>query len=277
MKIVKDFWSQFKTQLSSPGQQFQRLLLFLVAIFLATALSGCEVHKASDMLYWGSVPNEHALVRLKRAGIKAVVNVRTNSEKGRAVDARKMGINFYHIQSGIVLTPEAPELKRYLKILADPKNRPVYVCCNIGIDRTSYFVAAYRVAIEHWTVRQAAEEMKAHGVKLWWWTFNEYDDSLRANEAAIRKMARELGCPTYGTSYEDLGPCPCMNVNQKTLAVTGPRAWRKLSKAELLKEVNRDSEQKNRYGKVPNSRADGDREETGEERAVRSNKDNLRS
>jgi len=127
---------------------------------------------------------------------------------------------FYSIQSGVALTPQEPELRRYLNLICDPKNQPAYACCNIGIDRTSYYVAAYRIAVEGWTVRQAVDEMYSHGLKMWWITFREFEDSLRANEAFLRQTAHEMGCerPEYKSART---PCPCSNLDEVTFKSMG--------------------------------------------------------
>ncbi len=184
-------------------------------LLLPLVLSACQCHQASPILYWGSVPNEEGMKHLKSMGIKTIVNLRTNSHKGRHKFAHDLELNFYHIKTGVVLTPEEAELRKFLTIVCNPANQPVYVCCNIGIDRTSYYVAAYRVAMEGWTVKQATDEMLAHGLKAWWPTFKEYDDSLRANEAALRRIARQLGCPDMVTQ-KPAGICPCVRLGPLT-------------------------------------------------------------
>ncbi|MBI4533320.1 MAG: dual specificity protein phosphatase family protein [Candidatus Melainabacteria bacterium] len=186
-----------------------------VCLLLPIVLSACQCHQASPILYWGSVPNEEGMRQLKSLGIKTIVNLRTNSHKGRSKFASEIGLGFHHIKTGVVLTPEEAELRKFLTILCNPANQPVYVCCNIGIDRTSYYVAAYRVAMEGWTVKQATDEMLAHGLKAWWPTFREYDDSLRANEAVLRRIARQMKCPDI-VMQKSWGVCPCVRLGPLT-------------------------------------------------------------
>ena len=47
--------------------------------------------------------------------------------------------------------------------LADsrPSRQKVFVHCKRGADRTGVFVAAYRIAFDHWTPTQAMAEMNA--------------------------------------------------------------------------------------------------------------------
>ncbi len=193
-----------------------------IAVFFLVSLmvSGCGAHKASDVLYWGSVPNEEGMKILKTMGCKLIINLRTNSHKGRAKYANSLGIKMEHINCGVVKTPEEKELRRFITLVADPKNHPVFLSCNVGIDRTSYFVAAYRIAVEGWTVPQALAEARVHGLKKWWPTFREYEDSLRSNEALMRRLAKEF--PSHYVAYDASKlPCPCFELNKKTLELVG--------------------------------------------------------
>jgi protein tyrosine phosphatase (PTP) superfamily phosphohydrolase (DUF442 family) len=157
-------------------------------------LSACEVHQASPVLYWGEVPRAKELPKLKSLGIKSIVNLRTNSLPKKSEIAHQLGLKVFHIKTGVFLTPEAPEIKQFLEILCNPDNQPVFVCCTLGTDRTGYYLAVYRMAVEGWTIEQAYAEMNQHGLKHWWPTFTQYDDSLRSNEAFIRSFASKLAC-----------------------------------------------------------------------------------
>lgn len=189
----------------------ERLCAVLCCLLMSFLLCSCECRRASPILYWGCVPNEEEMKVLKAMGIKTIINLRTNSHKGRTELAQNLGLNFYHIKTGVALTPELPEIRKFLTIISDPANRPTFVCCNIGIDRTAYYVAVYRMAFEGWTVQQAEDEMLAHELKQWWYTFTKYKNSLRANEAAIRRIARELDCP-YFPQENSKGVCPCVQL-----------------------------------------------------------------
>lgn len=164
------------------------------ALLFSCGLSGCEIHQASPVLYWGGVPRAKDLPQLKAMGIKSIVNLRTNSLPKKSEIAHQLGLKVFHIKTGVFLTPEAPEIKQFLEILCNPENQPVFVCCTLGTDRTGYYLAVYRMAVEGWTIEQAYAEMNQHGLKHWWPTFTQYDDSLRSNEAFIRSFASKLAC-----------------------------------------------------------------------------------
>ncbi len=207
--------------------------ILLMVLLTVGSLAACQTHKASKMLYWGCVPTEEGLRYLKQAGVKCVVNFRTNGEVKKTKLAEELGLHFYHIQTGVFKTPEEKDLRKYLTILCDPKNQPAYVCCNIGIDRTSYYVAAYRVAMEGWTVEQASNEMIAHKVKQWWPTFVQYKDSLRTHEPFMRRLVRELGYEV-GTHADICSTCPCSKEEMADMAKMAQELQCKKSDGEGL-------------------------------------------
>ncbi len=217
-----------------------RLRTLFVGLMLAFMLCSCGAHQASPTLYWGAVPNEENLDRLKDLGFKLVINLRTNSHKGRTEYAEKNGIKFYHIKTGVAKTPEEAELRKFLNLVADPKNQPAFISCNIGIDRTSYYLAAYRIGVEGWTVKQALLEARIHGLKQWWPTFREYEDSLRSNEALIRRIAQTY--PKPHTHYDENRPCPCKDLNKHDYAMLGDYQEEKEAKvAAKLRALERRS------------------------------------
>ncbi|MBX9568908.1 MAG: hypothetical protein K2X77_08430 [Candidatus Obscuribacterales bacterium] len=231
-------------------QKANTIKTLLAGILIAFMLCGCGAHQASPFVYWGAVPNEENLDYLKHLGFKAVINLRTNSHKGRSEYAERNGLKFFHIKTGVVKTPEEAELKKFIGIVADPKNHPVFISCNIGIDRTSYYLAAYRIAVEGWTVKQALLEARVHGLKQWWPTFREYEDSLRSNEAMMRRVAGAF--PKQHIHYDEQQlPCPCKELNKHSYVLIGEYKKEKEAKVTaklraLEKKTTTDSESQNK-------------------------------
>ena len=55
----------------------------------------------------------------------------------------------------------------------NPKTK-IFVQCQLGADRTGVMIAAYRIADENWTPRQAIAEMKAFHLHFWLPHLNRY-------------------------------------------------------------------------------------------------------
>jgi len=64
--------------------------------------------------------------------------------------------------------PTDEQVAQFLFLLRDNPGQKVFVHCRFGDDRTSVFIAAYRMAIEKWTPEQALKEMYFFGFNGFW-------------------------------------------------------------------------------------------------------------
>ena len=121
--------------------------------------------KISDVLYRGDQPTRQGFRNLKKLGIKTVVNLRTfHSDRD---DLEGTGLQYVHIYSQ-AWHVEDEDVARFLKVVRDPKNQPVFVHCQQGADRTGLLVAAYRIADQGWTPKEAAKELEVFGYNTIW-------------------------------------------------------------------------------------------------------------
>jgi protein tyrosine/serine phosphatase len=132
----------------------------------------------------GSQPDEDALVMLKKAGVKMVVNLRHHSKNSPSpgssysffrrhsdddeIDeeretAERLGLKFINISLDGVNAPKIEDIDKFVALFADNENVPMYVHCLHGRERTGFMLAAYRMKIEAWTVEQAYKEMLQQG------------------------------------------------------------------------------------------------------------------
>ena len=92
----------------------------------------------NDWLYRGGQPSDKGFEKLKKAGIRTVVNFRNegkwiHSEKQK-VEALRMK---YVSLPWNIMRPVKPELlDEFFKVLDDPKNRSVFFHCEHGRDRS---------------------------------------------------------------------------------------------------------------------------------------------
>ena len=117
-------------------------------------------HRVSEALYRGAQPTDEGMRQLQGMGIRTVVNLRSfHSDRD---ELKGLDLRYEHIFMK-AWHPEREEVVRFLKIAADPGNRPVLVHCQYGADRTGLMCAIYRVALQGWTKAEAADEMKEGG------------------------------------------------------------------------------------------------------------------
>jgi len=124
-------------------------------------LSGVpNFHKVSDVLYRSAQPSSRGMKELERMGIKTIVNLRSFHSDRDEMKGTKMGYEHITMEAWHA---EEKEIVRFLKIVSDPKRRPVLVHCQHGADRTGTMCAVYRIAIQGWSKEEAIKEMTKGG------------------------------------------------------------------------------------------------------------------
>jgi len=143
-------------------------------------------HKVSGDLYRGGHPSAESLTRLKAMSIRTVVSLRAfNVHRDRL---EGLGLRYVHI-SFKPNHPEDEDVVRFLKVLEDPANRPVFVHCKWGTDRCGMMTAVYRIVVQGWTKERALSEMERLGYEEETWPeIRRYIEDLDA-EALRRKVA----------------------------------------------------------------------------------------
>ena len=122
--------------------------------------------KVSDHLFRGAQPHLYDLAELKKLGINTIVDLRAESPQTRnreRLKAESLGIHFDSIPVGGFSTPTSAQLAEFFKLLREAPPQTIFVHCEFGEDRTGVFIAAYRIAFDHWSPDQALAEMHAFG------------------------------------------------------------------------------------------------------------------
>lgn len=115
-----------------------------------------NLHRISKDLYRGAQPNAEGMKQLEKLGIKTVFNLRFIISDRRKI--KGTGLDYEHIRM-TTLYAKTSDVVRFLKVVTDPKQTPVYVHCRYGIDRTGTMCAAYRIVVQGWSKEEAIEEM----------------------------------------------------------------------------------------------------------------------
>ena len=118
--------------------------------------------EVSPTLFRGAQPTQQGFQRLAEMGISIVVDLRIRGRKGERKEVTSLGMRFVQIPWNC-FHPEDTDMARFLKLLHDNRGKKVFVHCQTGDDRTGMIIAAYRIAEEGWTAKEAMKEMEAYG------------------------------------------------------------------------------------------------------------------
>jgi protein tyrosine/serine phosphatase len=151
------------------------LMLLLVAGTLASSGSGPKrdasgtarvdienFGQVNDHLFRGSQPKGDNYRQLATIGIKTVIDLRSDFEASSKGDAERAGLQYINLPLEPKESPTAESAAKFLELVKNEANWPVYVHCAGGRHRTGSMVAVYRMEADHWTIDQAYDEMKQY-------------------------------------------------------------------------------------------------------------------
>ncbi|HUL15247.1 MAG TPA: hypothetical protein VLV88_04565 [Terriglobales bacterium] len=127
--------------------------------------------KISDSLFRGAQPRREAFVQLKQMGITMIVDLRAEDARKRKWERRQteaQGMRFASIPVSGWNAPTDAQVAQFLSLFQGDAKQRVFVHCHFGDDRTGVFVAAYRIAFDHWAADQAVREMYFFGFHGFW-------------------------------------------------------------------------------------------------------------
>lgn len=117
-------------------------------------------YKVTDNLYRGAQPQKTGIAELKKLGIKTIINLRLSNTDAGLIEGS--GIKYYFLPVN-TLSPDEYKFSRFLEIISDPANCPVFIHCRRGADRTGVAIALYRIKVQKWAVEDALNEMENGG------------------------------------------------------------------------------------------------------------------
>lgn len=119
--------------------------------------------RVNDAYYRGAQPEGRDYDDLAALGVKTVIDLTgDDADRSEPSMVKRAGMKLVRIPMSTHETPSAEKVARFLRIIEDPANQPVYVHCVGGRHRTGVMTAAYRIANEGWTADQAFSEMKQY-------------------------------------------------------------------------------------------------------------------
>jgi protein tyrosine phosphatase (PTP) superfamily phosphohydrolase (DUF442 family) len=126
--------------------------------------------KINERLYRGAQPATTGLGQLKQLGVTTVVNLRTShgAVSSERKKAEALGLRFLNIPVSGWAPPSDEQVAQFLSLFHDAPGEKILVHCKFGDDRTGVMIAAFRIAENHWTAKQAIQEMRLFGFHYHW-------------------------------------------------------------------------------------------------------------
>lgn len=149
-------------------------------------------------LWRGAQPTAEGFRQLERAGIKTVVNLRSDHDdlpllEGTGLKYLRIPMRAWNPFQGkdgqlalVLITLE--------RLLADPACRPVFLHCGEGRDRTGYVLATWRRLVQGWDADDAIAEMFDYRFNRLWFRNPGYVRNVDLNRIrALMDLAPQ--CP----------------------------------------------------------------------------------
>ncbi len=156
-------------------------------------LYGAFIHSPPEQvepdIYRGCDPKVKDIYVLHDKGFKSIVSLRLNPQNNKSRLCDKLGMKWFHIPTGVFLTPTFEQLDQFRVIVNDKKNLPCLVTCEVDMDRTGAYLAAYRLVDLHWSEEQIDQDFKKHHQKIWWPPFRAYQKDV-LNYARSKKQGQ---------------------------------------------------------------------------------------
>jgi protein tyrosine phosphatase (PTP) superfamily phosphohydrolase (DUF442 family) len=133
--------------------------------------------RVNENICTGGQPTLEQLAELKADGVRAVLNLRRPTEKqtprpgaeplpydaaAEAAEAERLGLRYFNIPVDSQAPTDA-QVDEFLKILADPQNRPLFIHCSTA-NRVGAFWMIHRVLVDKWALEDAEAEAKRIGL-----------------------------------------------------------------------------------------------------------------
>ncbi len=147
--------------------------------------------KVTDGVWRGAQPTAEGMATLKAMGVRTIVNLRALSSDRD--ELRGLGLDYVHLPS-TALVPDEEVVAAFLKVATDKARRPVFVHCQHGSDRTGVAIAAYRVAVQGWSMEKARRELPRFHFHEVFVPLERYLDSFDADRvrAAMERADPEV-------------------------------------------------------------------------------------
>ena len=110
----------------------------------------------------GAQPDGRDYEDLAALGVKMIIDLTKDGEPLEKEIVEGLGMKFVRIPMTTRQSPSGADLEKFLTLVNDPANQPIYVHCQGGRHRTGVMTAVYRMTTDGWSADKAFAEMKQY-------------------------------------------------------------------------------------------------------------------
>lgn len=132
--------------------------------------------QVTEFYYRGEQPKGDDYNRLAAIGVKTIIDLRNDPKDYAKTLTEQAGMKYINFPMSDKDYPAPDAASRFLSIVNDQENQPVYVHCAGGRHRTGAMTAVFRMTMQGWDAERAYDEMK------------EYDFYTRWGHKAMKKF-----------------------------------------------------------------------------------------
>jgi protein tyrosine/serine phosphatase len=124
--------------------------------------------KVTDFYFRGAQPKEDEYSELAALGVKTIIDLRHDPKEFAQEMAQRAGLKYINFPMSDTRYPSSEAAPKFLSLINDKENWPVYVHCAGGRHRTGAMTAVFRMTVQGWDVDRAYDEMKDYDFYTRW-------------------------------------------------------------------------------------------------------------
>jgi protein tyrosine/serine phosphatase len=124
--------------------------------------------QVTEFFFRGAQPKGEEYQKLAALGIKTIIDLRNDPKEYSKELSERAGMKYinFPLNDKALPSPDAPA--KFLELVNNRENWPVYVHCAGGRHRTGAMAAVFRMTVQGWDVNRAYREMKDYDFYTRW-------------------------------------------------------------------------------------------------------------
>jgi protein tyrosine/serine phosphatase len=124
--------------------------------------------QVTEYYYRGEQPKGDEYNQLAAIGVKTIIDLRDDPREYAKSLTEQAGMKYVNLPMSDKDYPPPEAAAKFLALVNDKENWPVYVHCAGGRHRTGAMTAVFRITVQGWDANRAYEEMKDYDFYTRW-------------------------------------------------------------------------------------------------------------